>query len=168
MQEFGGFEIKFINNVDLEYAKNLIKEIIDGVPESWEHVEISDDTNKIYVDEDSYIVFNEFDGLFEKICKMVASRLQKISFDGIAHYSNLSTNYDVYNIITYRCRKKEVLIKNISGECLDGYCIKCGERLFNPPKGIVSNVYYCGNCKENIKFDINYNEYILSLKMIYL
>lgn len=163
MQEFGGFEIKFINNVDLEYAKNLIKEIIDGVPESWEHAEISDDTNKIYIAEDSCVDFNKFDGLFEKICKTTASHLPKISFNGIAHYSNLSTNYDVYNIITYRCRKKEMIIKNISGECLDGCCMKCGERLFNPSKGIINDVYYCDNCKENIKFDINYNEYILYL-----
>ena len=164
MQEFGGFEIEFIKNIDWEYTRNLIKEIINGIAESWEQIEINDNANKIYVAEDSCIGFNEFDSLFEKICKMVASHLQNISFNGIAHYSNLSINYDMYNIITYRCSKKEMLIKKISGECLDGYCIKCGERLFNPPKGIVSNVYYCDNCKENIKFDINFNEYILSLK----
>ena len=71
---------------------------------------------------------------FEEICKMVASRLQNISFNGIAHYSNFSTNYEVYNIITYRCRKKEILIKNISGEYLDGYYIKCANDLSIPRK----------------------------------
>lgn len=160
MQELGGFEIEFTKNVNLEYVRNLIKEIIDSVADGWEQVEISNSANKIYVEEDSYVTFNEFDGLFEEICKMVASHLPKISFKGIAHFFNLSTNYDVYNIITYRCRKKEMIIKNISGECIDGYCMKCGERLFNPTKGVINDVYYCDNCKESIKFDISINEYI--------
>ena len=89
----------------------MVKEIIAGIAESREHVEISDNTNIIYVVDDNCINFNEFDGIFEKICKTLAFRLSKVSFNGIAHYSNFSTNYDVYNIITYRYRKNELIKK---------------------------------------------------------
>lgn len=164
MQEFGGFEIEFIGNINMKYEKKSIKESVFGITESWGNVEISDNASKVYVTEDNYIDFNKFDGLFEKICKQLAICLSEVSFNGIAHYSNFSTNYDVYNIITYRYRKKELIIKNIFGECLDGYCTKCGKRLFTPSKGIVSDVYYCNNCKENINFNINFNEYVLDLK----
>ncbi|MDE7431455.1 MAG: hypothetical protein K2N34_06040 [Lachnospiraceae bacterium] len=136
MQEYGGFEIEFISSVNMKYAKSLVKEIIAGIAESWEHVEISDKTYKIYVADDNYINFNNFDGLFEKICKTLAFRLSKVSFNGIAHYSNFSTNYDVYNIITYRYCKNELIIKNIFGECFDGCCTKCGEKLFTTQKAL--------------------------------
>ena len=69
MQEFGGFEIKFINNVDMVLVRTLIEEMLDGIDE-----QLYVDGNRIYVDSDFPFTYDDFDGLFERICKKEIGR----------------------------------------------------------------------------------------------
>lgn len=159
MQEFGGFEIKFINNVDIDQVKNLIVEMVDGI-EEWLYV----DGNRICVDSDFPLTYGDFEDLFEAICKRTVSIQPKSSFNGIAQYSNLSVNFDFYQKSGYRQRKKELVVESIQGEFFDGCCPECGRKLFNPKECRCQDMYHCDDCSKDFKFDTNYRKDIWLLK----
>lgn len=159
MQEFGGFEIEFINNVNMDQVKNLIEKMVDGIEE-----QLYVDGNRIYVDSDFPLTYGDFDGLFEKICKKVATTQPASSFNGIAHYSNLSVGLELYQKSVYWQSKKELVVESIHGEYLDGCCPECGGKLFNPEECRSQEMYHCDDCDKDFKFDINYRKGIWLLK----
>lgn len=158
MQEFGGFEIRFIGNVDINSAEISVMEAVDGIVESREQIHVDEGMKRIYVDEDTPVAYAEFDGLLEEICKKIVSDQPKVSFNGHAHYSNISVELEAYCISRYRQRKKELIVESIYGEYLDGCCPECGERLFNPMECRNQETYYCKGCCKDFKFDVNYSK----------
>lgn len=159
MQEFGGFEIEFINSVDMDLVKTSIEEMFDGIGE-----QLYVDGNRIYVDSDSPFSYGDFDGLFERICKKIGSIQPKSSFNGMARYSNLSIELELYQKSSYRQRKKELVVESVYGEYLDGCCPECGVKLFSPEECRKHEIYHCDDCDKDFKFDINYRKGIWLLK----
>lgn len=158
MQEFGGFSIRFIGHTDMNKAIISIKRVIDNFIEDYERIIIDENRKKVSIDADTPILFGNFDIMLEKICKEIIYGQLNISFDGLAQYSNLSVEFYAYHKAKYRQRKKELIIEKISGENLDGYCTKCGERLFKPEECVSQNIYYCGRCCQQFKVDVNYSK----------
>lgn len=158
MQEFGGFNIRFISHVDMGMAIISIKKSIDGFIEDYERIVIDESKKKISIDADTPILFGDFGILLEKICKAIVSDQPNVSFDGLAQYSNLSVDFYAYHKVKYRQRTKELIIEKISGENLDGYCPECGERLFKPEECVPQNIYYCGKCCKEFEVDVNYSK----------
>lgn len=157
MQEFGGFEIQFINDVNILLVKKLVEKTICE-SENWTEIKVDENANRIFVDEDNPINYDAFNGLFVEICKKIAISQPQISFNGISNYSNLSVDYYVYRIVTYRQRMREFVIKDIEGESFDGYCPKCGRKLFNPIEYIPDMEYYCADCKKTFSFNADFKQ----------
>lgn len=93
MQQQGGFTI---NCRDKESAKRIaelanafLKDL--GI-DSWvDELEVVDDS--VRVDYESYIDFDVFDGLFEKLCQHIEDRYPDRMVSGDARYVNMSTDY---------------------------------------------------------------------------
>lgn len=167
MQEYGGFEIQFINDVNTLLVKDLIEETIcEG--ENWIKIKVDESMKKIFTEEGSFINYNTFKVLFPKICKKIVIYQPKISFNGISSYSNLSIDYYAYCIVTYRQRKKELVIKDIAGENFDGYCPECGRKLFKPIEYAPDREYYCTDCNKKYSLNIDYKQSKIILQKVNL
>lgn len=164
MQEFGGFEIRFVGNADMRLAKISAEKTILGIAENWERVRINEGMKEIYIERDTPIDYSEFDGLFEKICKNIIFEQPNLSFNGLAYYANLNVEFYLYQKTIYRNQKKELSMKSISGEYLDGCCPECGIEIFNPEECNDEDSYYCSSCNKTFKFDFAYNEYLWLLQ----
>ncbi len=120
--ECGGYEIKIKKgNID------EIKEIIAKCSiENWANPKKKG--KRIFVDFETYITFEDYDGLFLKLCEEIATAFPESEFEGESYYTYTSSDEERETSVKY----KNGALKAKSFVGIDGLnlcCIECGEPL---------------------------------------
>ena len=93
MQQQGGFTIKCRDAESAKQVAETAKAFLKDLEiDSWmDEVETLGDS--VRIDYESFIDFDIFDGLFEKLCRHIEDKCPNRMLSGDARYVNLSTDY---------------------------------------------------------------------------
>ena len=93
MQQQGGFTIKCRDAESAKQVAGLANSFLKDLGlNSWVD-EIGTFGDSVRVDYESFIDFDVFDGLFEKLCRHIEKECPQQMVSGDARYANLSTDY---------------------------------------------------------------------------
>lgn len=162
MRQCGGFYIEPKNENDSAVLLNAVREFLVGLEMQTDNFWLEALNDDLFVDYETFIDYSEYDSndgsLFIRLCKYVAQKNPTINFNGVSHYCNENTGFNMDYIVKHHGHNSLRIyeLEYFDGDETECRCPDCETPLLvelwdGDLKPIIPNEVFCPNCEKTLR-----------------